>query len=224
MFQILVVDDDKNTRMLLKADRPLPDFAAAILCEELNVKAVEPSEDVSAYTSYTFKPQLKTVGPKYGKQLGAIRSYLSEVDGSAAMATLRAEGALTLVVGDVTVRLTEEDLLISAAQKEGYVSMTDRGITVVLDTALTEALVEEGFVRELVSKLQTMRKDSGFEVTDHIRVGVAGNAKLAALMETYRETLLAEVLGEELVTDATLAHSKVWSINGEEATLSVEKV
>ena len=212
------------SRMLLKADRPLPDFAAAILCEELNVKAVEPSEDVSAYTSYTFKPQLKTVGPKYGKQLGAIRSYLSEVDGSAAMATLRAEGALTLVVGDVTVRLTEEDLLISAAQKEGYVSMTDRGITVVLDTALTEALVEEGFVRELVSKLQTMRKDSGFEVTDHIRVGVAGNAKLAALMETYREPLLAEVLGEELVTDATLTHSKVWSINGEEATLSVEKV
>ena len=157
-------------QMYVKAGFDLPDFYKDIIADELNVKNVEFTDDVRNFTTYVFKPQLKTVGPKYGKQLGAIKTYLAGLDGNAAMDELEAQGALKFIAGDVEVELTKEDLLIEMTQMEGYVSQNDHGITVVMDTNLTPELLEEGFVRELVSKIQTMRKEAGFEVTDHINV------------------------------------------------------
>ncbi len=165
--------------MFIKADRELTDFYKEIIEDELNVKKVVFTDDVREFTSYTFKPQLRTVGPKYGKQLGGIQKTLAALDGNAAMDELKSTGVLKFMVGDTEVSLTEEDLLIEMTQKEGYVTEADNTMTVVLDTNLTPELIEEGFVLEVISKIQTMRKDADFEVTDHIRVGFAGNEKIA---------------------------------------------
>ncbi len=210
-------------KMFVKAPE-LPEFYREIIEDELNVKTVEFTDDVRAFTSYTFKPQLKTVGPKYGKQLGNIRKALTEIDGNAAMDTLNEKGALTFDFGGTEVVLTKDDLLIDMAQTDGYVSEGDNTVTVVLDTKLTPELLEEGFYRELVSKIQTMRKEAGFEVMDHIRVSLEGNEKLAAIVEKYKGELKGEVLADAISVGGTEGYTKAWNINGENVTLSVAKV
>ena len=191
--------------------------------EELNVKKMSFAHDVSAFTSYTFKPQLRTVGPKYGKLLGGIKQYLGNVDGNKAMAELKADGRLTFDVNGETVALLEEDLLIDSAQTEGYASVTDKNVIVVLDTRLTEELVEEGFVREIISKIQTMRKEADFEVTDHIVLSMDGNDKLRAIIEKNSDGVKKDVLAEEIVFGSTDGYVKEWNINGEQVTLGVKK-
>ncbi|MBE5967622.1 MAG: isoleucine--tRNA ligase, partial [Lachnospiraceae bacterium] len=211
-------------KMYVKADANLSDFFVDIIADELNVKEVAFTDDVRAFTSYTFKPQLKTLGPKFGKQIGAVRSILSEVNGNEAMDEINATGGLKIIIDGVEHVLDKEDLLIEAAQTEGFVSDSDHGITVVLDTNLTKELIEEGFVREIISKIQTMRKDAGFEVMDHIRVSQSGNDKIKAVMERNAEVIKSEVLAEELLFDKTLSIHKDWSLNGEDVVLGVEKL
>ena len=210
--------------MYIKAQKTLSEFFVEIIEDELNVKEVIFRDDVSDLTSYTFKPQLRTVGPKYGKQLGGIQKYLSEVDGTAAMKQLMSEGAISFEVNGVTVSLTEEDLLIDVAQKAGFVTEQDNNTTVVLDTNLTEELIEEGFVLEVISKIQTMRKDSGFEVMDRILVGIKNNDKLAEIVKKNEEAISTKVLADEINKDAEYENSKEWNINGEKAIISVKKV
>ena len=195
-----------------------------IIKEELNVKEVSFTDDVREFTSYNFKPQLRTVGPKYGKQLGGIQKKLGSLDGNAAMEELKASGLLRFEVDGAAVELTEEDLLISMAQKEGYVSQEDNRMTVVLDTNLTEELIEEGFVYEIISKIQTMRKDAGFEVMDHIRVSFGGNARISAIAENNREAICGKVLARELTADVSYEVSREWNVNGETVTVSLEKI
>ena len=211
-------------QMFVKADKALDPFYQEIIRNELNVKNVIFTDDVREFTSYTFKPQLRTVGPKYGKQLGGIRKYLAELDGNAAMDTLKAEGALKFDVNGVPVVLAEEDLLIDTARKEGYVSQEDGTFTVVLDTNLTQELVEEGYVYELISKIQTMRKESGFEVMDHIRVSLSGNEKLSEVAAANEAVIAGKVLAEKIEKDAALANEKKWDINGEKVTIGVQKM
>ena len=211
-------------RMYIKADFKLEDFFKDIIKDELNVKEVVFTDDVRDFTSYTFKPQLRTVGPKYGKLLGGIQKVLAGLDGNAAMDELNEKGELTFEVNGNPVALTKEDLLIDMAQKEGYVSEEDNLMTVVLDTNLTEELVEEGYVYELISKIQTMRKEADFEVMDHIRVSVNGNDKLAEIAQKNKKTIADKVLADELSQNVTYQISKQWNVNGEEVTISLEKI
>ncbi len=211
------------SRMYIKADFTLDAFYQEIIKDELNVKEVVFTDDVRDFTSYTFKPQLRTVGPKYGKQLGGIQKILGSLDGNAAMDDLNNNGKLVFEVNGVTVELTKDDLLIDMAQKEGYVSEEDNKMTVVLDTNLTEELIEEGFVYEIISKIQTMRKDADFEVMDHIRVSMNGNEKLAVIAARNQEAIAGKVLADQMLTDVELAVSKAWNVNGEEVTISIEK-
>ena len=210
-------------RMFVKAAAELPRFFADIITDELNVKNIAFTEDVRAFTSYSFKPQLRTVGPKYGKLLGGIRKYLGEVDGNNAMDELRANGSIKFDVNGSEVVLSEEDLLIDTAQTTGYVSQQNGELTVVLDTNLTPELVEEGFVRELVSKIQTMRKEAGFEVQDHIDVYENGNDRIRGIMQKFEEELKKEVLAESISYDETDGYVKEWTVNGEKVTLGVKK-
>ena len=210
-------------QMYVKADFELPEFYQEIVEDELNVKKMAFAQDVSAFTSYTFKPQLRTVGPKYGKLLGGIKQYLSSVDGNKAMAELKGNGQLTFEVNGESVVLLEEDLLIDSAQTEGYVSVTDKNVTVVLDTQLTEELIEEGFVREIISKVQTMRKEADFEVTDHIVLSMEGNEKLKAITEKNEDSVKKDVLAEAVAFGSTDGYVKEWNINGETVTLGVKK-
>ena len=212
------------SRMYIKSDFTLSEFYQEIIEDELNVKEVVFTDDVRDFTSYTFKPQLRTVGPKYGKQLGGIQKHLAALDGNAAMDELNADGALKFDVDGVAVELTKDDLLIDMAQKEGYVSQEDNRMTVVLDTNLTPELVEEGFVYEIISKIQTMRKESGFEVTDHIRVSINGNDKLSEIAQKNKEAISSKVLADELTSGMEYAVSKEWTINGENAVIAVERV
>ena len=209
--------------MFIKADFTLDDFYKEIIEDELNVKAVTFTDDVSALTTYTFKPQLKTVGPKYGKQLGGIKAYLANVDGNATMATLKSEGAIKFDVDGTEVSLAEEDLLIEMTQKEGYVTEADNYVTVVLDTNLTEELLEEGNVNEIISKLQTMRKDSGFEVMDRINVYIEGNEKLEAVVKKNEAAIAGKVLADKILYNETTDNSKKWNINGESVNIGVKK-
>ncbi|MCD8105860.1 MAG: isoleucine--tRNA ligase [Lachnospiraceae bacterium] len=202
----------------------MPQYFVDIIRDELNVKQVYFTDDVSQFTSYTFKPQMRTVGPKYGKLLGKIRQILPELDGNQAMKELKANGTLKLEIDGTEVLLSEEDLLIDAAQAEGYVSENSGEFTVVLDTTLTPELVEEGFVRELISKIQTMRKEAGFEVMDKIRVSVTDNERLTDVMQKSEKEILSEVMAVEAVYGSSVGYSKEWSINGETATLGVEKI
>ena len=212
------------SRMYIKSDFTLSEFYQEIIEDELNVKEVVFTDDVRDFTSYTFKPQLRTVGPKYGKQLGGIQKHLAALDGNAAMDELNADGALKFDVDGVAVELTKDDLLIDMAQKEGYVSKEDNRMTVVLDTNLTPELVEEGFVYEIISKIQTMRKESGFEVTDHIRVSINGNDKLSEIAQKNKEAISGKVLADELTSGMEYGVSKEWNINGENAVIAVERV
>ncbi|MDD6696191.1 MAG: isoleucine--tRNA ligase, partial [Firmicutes bacterium] len=206
--------------MFVKAEKALSDFYQEIIEEELNVKEVKFTDDVREFTTYTFKPQLKTVGPKYGKQLGGIKEYLANVDGNEAMDKLNAGGNLVFDVNGTEVSLSLDDVLVEMSQKEGYMSEADNTVTVVLDCNLTEELIEEGFAAEIISKIQTMRKDSGFEVMDHIKVGIAGNDKLAAIAAKNEKAIADKVLADSIDKDAVYANSKEWNVNGEKVTIS----
>ena len=209
--------------MFIKADFTLDEFYKEIIEDELNVKAVTFTDDVRDFTTYNFKPQLKTVGPKYGKFLGGIQKYLAEVDGNEAMDALDSTGVLKFTVNDSEIELTKDDLLIEMVQQEGYVSENDATMTVVLDTTLTPELIEEGFVREIVSKVQTMRKEAGFEVMDRIKVFASGNDKIAGVLTANADVIKKEVLADDIVTGSNDGYTKEWNINGENVTLSVQK-
>ncbi len=209
--------------MFVKALYELGSYYQEIIRDELNVKAVSFTDDVRAFTSYSFKPQLKTVGPKYGKSLNGIRTYLAEVDGNKAMDELKEKGSLTFDVNGVSVVLSEEDLLIDMAQTEGYVSDGDNEITVVLDTKLTPELIEEGYIREIISKIQTMRKEADFEVMDKIVIYCRGNDRIAELLTSHKDTIQSEVLALDVKIGETKGYVKDWNINGEEVTLGVER-
>jgi len=218
------------SRMYIKAaedgsgsTHALDGYYTAIIEDELNVKEVLYTDDVRDYTSYTFKPQLRTLGPKYGKLLGGVRQVLASLDGNKAMDELNESGKLVFAVDSVEVVLTKEDLLIDVAQKPGYVSQENSHMTVVLDTNLTEELIEEGFVYELISKIQTMRKDAGFEVVDRIRVSLNGNEKLGEIASRNEETISGKVLALELVSGKEFAVSREWDVNGEKVVISLEK-
>ena len=222
-----VVRDTAYTCEILQlpqAPFEVPEFFVEIIEDELNIKKVSFIEDVSAYTNYSFKPQLRTVGPKYGKFLGKIKAALENIDGHAAMAQLKKEGSITLSEVDDSIVLTEEDLLISVAQTEGFATETGNDITVVLNTKLTPELIEEGFVREIISKVQTMRKEAGFEVMDKIQVYVKDNKVIEDIMKAHAEEIQAEVLAEKLLTDTAQGYVKSWNINSQEVTLGVEKM
>ncbi|MBR5356558.1 MAG: isoleucine--tRNA ligase, partial [Lachnospiraceae bacterium] len=212
------------SKMFVKAGFELSDFYKEIIEDELNVKDVIFTDDVREFTSYTFKPQLRTVGPKYGKQLGGIQKYLASVDGNAAMDVLKKDGAISFDVDGVTVSLSEDDLLIAITQKEGYVTEADNAVTVVLDTNLTEELIEEGFMYEVISKIQTMRKDSGFEVMDRIKVVVSGSDKVSKVVLKNKEAIATKVLATEISDNGTLSNMKEWNVNGENVTIGVERV
>ncbi len=210
--------------MYIKAPYELPEFYVRIIEEELNVKKAEFTDDVSAFTSYTFKPQLRTVGPKYGKYLGQIKQALAQLDGNAAMAELKSSGALKLDSISQEVVLLEDDLLITMTQTEGFVTDGDNEVTVVLDTRLNEALMEEGFVRELVSKIQTMRKEAGFEVMDKIAVSYRAEGKAAEIFGKNGKAIGSEVLAEQIVTETLGGYEKEWNINGETVVMEVKKL
>ena len=220
--------------MFVKAPVALDRFYQDIIKEELNVKEVSFTDDVRAFTTYTFKPQLRTVGPKYGKQLGGIQKELAALDGNAAMDELDAKGALKFDIGGVDVELSKDDLLIEMVQKEGYISEADNTVTVVLDTHLTEELIEEGFVYEVISKIQTMRKEADYEVMDHIEVVVDKNEKIAGIIAKNQAMIAGKVLADQM-TAGTVESSakggaaeewsiKEWNVNGEEVTIGIRKV
>ena len=210
-------------QMYVKAEKDLPEFYLDIIADELNVKKVSFTSDVEAFTTYTFKPQLRTVGPKYGKFLKGIQQALAELDGNAAMASLKADGVLRLPEVDASIELSEEDLLIAMTQKDGYVTENDPGMTVVLDTNLTEELLEEGFVREIISKIQTMRKEADFEVMDQIAVYYQGSEKVNSIFTKNCDTIKKEVLATEITSGDQGEYKKEWNINGETVTLGVSK-
>ena len=211
-------------KMYVKADKELSDFYMDIIRDELNVKEAEFTGDVSKLTTYSFKPQLKTLGRRFGKNINAVREILASLDGQAAMAELNEKGNLTITVDGKEEALEKDDLLIEAAQMEGYISDSDHGITVVLDTNLTPELLEEGFVREVISKVQTMRKDAGFEVMDHIRVSMQDNDKVKEIVQKNEAQIKSEVMADEITYDKAAGFTKEWSINGEKVTLGVEKL
>ena len=210
--------------MYVKSEFQLSEFYKEIIKDELNIKEVVFKDDIADFISYSFKPQMRTVGPKYGKLLNKIKTVLSELDGNKAMAELKSTGELKLDIDGQEIVLLEEDLLIDMAQMEGYVSESDHTITVVLDTNLTPELIEEGFVRELVSKIQTMRKEAGFEVMDKIRVYAKDNDKIVSIMKNHGDEIKSEVLAEEIVTGETKGYEKEWNINSEKVTMAVERI
>ena len=210
-------------QMYVKADFEVPEFYQDIVRDELNVKTVTFTQEVRDFTSYSFKPQLKTVGPKYGKMLGGIKAALAEIDGNAAMDELNATEALKFVISGQEVVLSREDLLIETAQMPGFVSENDNGITVVLDTNLSEELLEEGFVREIISKVQTMRKEAGFEVMDKIAITYAGTEKAEKVFADNADTVAEETLALAVTKAEPTGYVKEWKINGEKVILGVEK-
>ena len=211
-------------KMFVKAGSSLSEFYLDIIKDELNVKDAELTEDVSALTTYTFKPQLKTLGRRFGKNINAVKEILAGLDGQKAMAELNEKGALVITVDGASEALEKDDLLIESAQMEGYISDSDHGITVVLDTNLTPELLEEGFVREIISKVQTMRKDAGCEVMDHIRVSMQDNDKVKGIIQKNESTIKSEVLADAVDYESAGGFTKEWNINGENVILSVEKL
>ena len=210
--------------MFIKAESELSQYYVDILKDELNIKNAEFKDDVSEYTTYSIKPNLPTVGPKYGKFLGKIRNALGEIDGNKAVAELKSVGVLKLPEVDDSIELSEEDLLITMSQQEGYMAQNDGNTTVVLCTDLSQELIEEGFARELISKIQTMRKEADFEVMDRIRVGYTGSDKIVDIFDKKGDFIASEVLAKEIVTENGQGYTKDWKINGEDVTLTVEKI
>jgi isoleucyl-tRNA synthetase len=208
----------------VKAESELKEFYKDIIKTELNIKNVEFVDDVSKFASYSFKPQLRTLGRRFGKNINTVREILANIDGTKAMAEINEKGTLTIEVDGNAEELSTEDLLIETVKSDDYVTDQEGTLTVVLETKLNDALIEEGFVRELVSKLQNMRKDSGFEVMDHIRVYISGNEKISGIFTRNGEYIRSQVLADELMFDSNCANSKDWNINGETVKLGVEKV
>ncbi|MBO5726473.1 MAG: class I tRNA ligase family protein, partial [Clostridia bacterium] len=211
-------------KMFVKLDTDLDELYTDIIKDELNIKSVEFTDAVDGFVTYNFKPQLKTVGPKYGKQLNDIRRVLSEIDGSAAKAELDKEGALKFDLPGGEVVLTAEDLLIESAQKEGFSSLTDNGITVAIDTTLTKELIDEGYIRELVSKIQTMRKEADFNVCDHIEITVSGSELICALSVEKKADITGDTLADNLTAGTPDGFVKDWDINGEKVTIGIKRV
>ena len=210
-------------KMIVKTDETLSDYYQEIITDELNVKSIVFADDVREFTTYTFKPQLKTVGPKYGKHLGFIQKTLATLDGNTAMDELKNSGALTFTDNGEEIKLAEEDLLITMVQKDGYMSETDNKYTVVIETTLSDELIEEGNVNEIISKIQTMRKDAGFEVMDHIKVSILGNESLAAVVKKNESSIADKVLADSFSFDAEYAVKKEWNVNGANVTICIEK-
>ncbi|MDY3030814.1 MAG: isoleucine--tRNA ligase [Clostridia bacterium] len=210
--------------MYVKAEQALDGIYSEIIRDELNVKSVEFTDDVSGFASYSFKPQLRTLGRRFGKNINAVKETLANLDGSKAFAELKANGYITITVDGNEEKLSEEDLLVEAVQSEDFETVTDNGVTVVLDKRLTPELIEEGFVREIISKVQTMRKDADFEVMDHITLYVSGNDKIAEIINNNAEEIKEEVLAESIVTGSADGSFKEWNINGENVTLGVKKM
>ncbi len=212
-------------KMYVKAEgEELPAYYQEIIADELNVKEVVFTQDVKDFSSYSFKPQLRTLGRRFGARINALKEVLASLDGNKAMEELNTTGTLKVVVDGTEESLEKEDLLIETAQLEGYMSETDRGITVVLDTNLTPELIEEGFVREVISKIQTMRKEADFQVMDHICVYQQGNDTIRDIIEKNADQIKEEVLADEICLDRMDGHTASWKINGEEVTLGVSKV
>ena len=209
--------------MFVRAEKALPEMYAEIVLDELNVKKIEFTDDVEGFVTYRFKPQLRTLGPKYGKLVPKIGAALGSADGTALMNELKANGKVKLVIDGTEVELEESDLLIDTAQKEGHVSVENNGVTVVLDTNLSEELIEEGFVREIVSKIQTMRKEAGFEVLDRITVYHRDSDKVSGVIERNKESIMGDVLALEISEGSGEGYTKEWNINGEKVTLTVKK-
>ena len=210
--------------MYVKLDGELDSFYTDIIRDELNIKNVSFTDKVDDFVTYQFKPQLKTVGPKFGKQLNEIRTALSELDGTVAKKELDKNGRLVLSLPSGEVTLETEDLLIEAKQKDGFYTVSDRGITVAIDTTLTKELIEEGFVRELISKIQTMRKEAGFNVTDHIKVTVSGSEMVTDIAVLKKEDIAGDTLADSVESADAAGYTKDWNINGEKVTIGVEKV
>ena len=212
------------SKMFVKCDLDLEDLYADIIKDELNIKSVEFTTDMGGFVSYQFKPQLKTVGPKFGRQLNDIRSYLSEMDGNVAKKELDQNGKLVLPLASGQISLLEEDLLIETTQTEGFYTVTDRGITVAIDTNLTTELIEEGFIREIVSKIQTMRKEAGFNVTDHITVTMQGSNKVTDIALRKADDISSDTLADSVSDAQPDGFVKEWDINGENIIIGVKKV
>ena len=210
--------------MYVKLDGSVEESYTDIIKEELNIKKVDFTGEVDNFVTYTFKPQLKTLGPKYGKQLGEIRNALAEIDGNAAKKQLDESGKLTLALSSGDIELEAEDLLIDAAQKEGFFTVSDKGITVALDTVLTEELIEEGFVRELISKIQTMRKEADFNVTDHIEITLSGSDVVCDIATRKTADIAGDTLADSLTVGEVLGFTKEWDINDQKVTIGVKKV
>jgi isoleucyl-tRNA synthetase len=210
--------------MYVKLDGEVEDSYLDIIKDELNIKNVDFTGEVDNFVTYTFKPQLKTLGPKYGKQLGEIRTALAEIDGNAAKKQLDETGKLTLSISIGDIELETEDLLIDAAQKEGFFTLSDNGITVALDTVLTEELIVEGFVRELVSKIQTMRKEADFNVTDHIEITITGSQKVCDIAVDKTADIVGDTLADSLTVTEPQGFVKEWDINDQKVTIGVKKV
>ena len=211
-------------KMYVKGEDEVGEYYQKIIEEELNIKSVEFTDDVSSFTCYHFKPQLKTLGPKYGKSLGEIRNALSTLNGNAAKKELDSTGWLKLNLSIGEIKLAPEDLLIEMARSDHYYSVEDGGITVAIETVLTDELVEEGFVREIISKLQTMRKEADFQVMDHIVIYVKGNEKIAGIMQKNLRVIENDTLADALKIEEINGYAKEWDINGERVTLGVEQV
>ena len=210
--------------MFIKSDKVLPEFFVDIIKDELNIKNVEFKDDMSAFSTYTFKPQLKTVGPKYGKIVGGIRQYLADLeDGNAAYASLKADGALKFEIDGQAVELTEEDLLIDVAESGDYATFGDNSVTVVIDTKLTPELIEEGFVREIISKVQSMRKEADFEVTDRINLYIDNNDNISKIVVDNDDKIKDAVLADHIMLGKMAGFTKEWNINGETVTFGVAR-
>ena len=212
------------SKMFVKSKLSLDEYYTDIIKDELNIKEVEFTSDVGDLVTYQFKPQLKTVGPKYGKQLGDIRNALAALDGTTAKKQLDENGVIILNLPSGDVTLSKEDLLIEAKQKEGYYTLTDNGFTVAINTVLTDELIEEGFIRELISKIQTMRKEAGFNVTDHINVTLEGSEKVISIALKRKKDIIGDTLADTLENSFVLGFAKEWDINGETVTIGVEKI
>ena len=210
-------------KMYVKVEKELSQFYLDIIRDELNVKEIEATDDVSELTNYSFKPQLKTLGRRFGKNINAVKQILADIDGQAAMKELKESGSITITVEGVEEKLAEEDVLVEAIQMDGYVSNTDHGVTVVLDTNMTPELIEEGFVREIISKIQTMRKEAGFEVMDHIAISYEADEKVSAIFDNNGDSIMGEVLGVSISAGNLTGYEKEWNINGEKVKLAVEK-
>ena len=208
--------------MYVKADRQLDDFFKEIVASELNLKAVSFKDDMEEYLSYSFKPQFKVLGPKVGKQIGEVKAALSGINGHAAKAELESTGKLKLTLKSGEVELLPEDVDITMSQTEGFATQRYGNVTIALETTLSRELIEEGFVREIISKLQTMRKENGFQVVDHITVYAAGNDKLVDIMSRNEDFLKKVVLADKVVYGSTEGFVKEWNINGEDITLAVK--